>query len=154
MAGSDRCSTHLGRSVHRAAIELDDELVEGLLAMLRAGNYDVIACRAVGLSPRTFQHWCQRGTSTAARDEHYRVFRAKVEQARATGEARNVAAIASAARESWQAAAWMLERAYPERWARPSQRGDDAPAPTKSVDPGDPFAEVDELAERRGQRGA
>jgi hypothetical protein len=55
-----------------------------------------------------------------------------------------VASVAYGARENWRAAAWLLERQYPARWAsRP--REPEAPAPN----PQDPFAEVDELAARR-----
>ena len=36
-----------------------------------------------------------------------------------------VASVAVAARESWQAAAWLLERGHPERWSR-GARGQDA----------------------------
>jgi hypothetical protein len=53
-----------------------------------------------------------------------------------------VAAIIQAAqRGSWQAAAWLLERSYPDRWGR---RDAKPPLP-----PADAFSEVDELAKRR-----
>jgi hypothetical protein len=55
-----------------------------------------------------------------------------------------VLAIAKAAqRGNWQAAALLLERRWPERWAK----REPGPAP----DPADAFAEVDELAARRRQ---
>jgi hypothetical protein len=51
----------------------------------------------------------------------------------------------AAARGSWRAAAWMLERQYPERWALPA----DPPAPEDA----DGVDALDELAERRRGRG-
>jgi hypothetical protein len=36
----------------------------------------------------------------------------------AEAEMRDVALIAQAAKENWQAAAWRLERKYPARWGR------------------------------------
>ena len=56
-----------------------------------------------------------------------------------------VVAIAKAAqRGNWHAAAWLLERRWPERWGRPTERAGRWPPPTQ-----DEFAEVDELAARR-----
>jgi hypothetical protein len=63
--------------------------------------------------------------------------------AEALSETRLVVYVAHAARSSWRAAAWMLERRYPQRWGR-----DRAPEPV--VPPGgDAFTEIDQLAARR-----
>jgi hypothetical protein len=65
-------------------------------------------------------------------------------------EPRLVAEIVKASKSNWRAAAYLLERTYPERWARISQRSDEEPH-TRF----DPFAEfefADELAPRRSQR--
>lgn len=64
----------------------------------------------------------------------------------ATSEARLLIYVAQAARSSWRAAAWLLERRYPERWGRGGETEPGVP------DPADPFAEVDELARRRRAR--
>ena len=61
----------------------------------------------------------------------------------ALAEWRLVAHVARAARTNWRAAAWMLERRYPERWLHGAE-----PEPVLP-DGSDPFAEVDELARRR-----
>lgn len=58
--------------------------------------------------------------------------------------------VAAAQRGSWQAAAWVLERRWPERWARPPQRQADDGLPKPADD--DVFDEVDALAERRRRR--
>jgi hypothetical protein len=82
-------------------------------------------------------------------DEPYRSFRQSVEQARADAETRNIAIVATAAATNWQAAAWLLERTYPDRWARISQRNLAGAVNEPPARPDDPFAEVDELAAAR-----
>ena len=152
--GSDRCNAHLGR-IGRDTI-LTAELTERLCTILRAGNYLHVALRATGLGRSTFHLWMQRGKSYGARDALFHEFREQVSRARAEGEVRNVARIAAAAAESWQAAAWLLERQYPQRWGRPTTRSisvdptpqDETPARKQTSTP-DPFAEIDELATRR-----
>lgn len=153
LPGSDRCSTHL-RGTQGRPSKLTDELVETLVQMLRAGNYIGVCCHAVRITRQTFAYWMKRGTTDRPEDAPYREFRERVEQARAEGEVRNVTNIARAAIESWQAAAWLLERQYPERWGRPSspQRREAPPEDTPREAEFDPFAEVDELAERRKSR--
>lgn len=75
----------------------------------------------------------------------YVAFRERIDQARAVGEA----ALAREARTDWRAAAFLLERTAPERWARISHRtGEEPPA----VDPFEEFAKPDELAARRRKR--
>jgi hypothetical protein len=147
--GLEVCSIHAGAPVGRPT-KLDGPMADRIEQVLRAGAYMETAATVAGISYGQFKEWMKRGDPAGRerRDAPYRELRVRVEQARAEGEARNVGIIARAANENWQAAAWLLERMYPDRWARPSQRekGPETPAaPT----PGDPFAEVDELALRR-----
>jgi hypothetical protein len=69
--------------------------------------------------------------------------------AHALAEPRLVAEIVKASRSNWRAAAYLLERTYPEQWS-PSYR--EAPVAEHGRD--DPFGEFvsDELAVRRSQR--
>jgi hypothetical protein len=154
MQGSDRCAQHVGITGRKST--LTDEITEQLTSILRAGNYVTVACRAVGVSRDTFVSWMRRGVSELEADAPFREFRARVQRARAEGEVRNVAQIAKAAAESWQAAAWLLERQYPDRWGRPTTRPvvapDEEPVAAPESEPDDPFREVDELAARRRKR--
>jgi hypothetical protein len=157
MRGLDRCNVHAGLGRVGRKTLLTSAVAEQLVAMLRAGNYLHVTLNAVGVSRQAFHDWMKRGRSGAPEDAEFTELRGRVEQARAQGEARAVAQIAQAAATSWQAAAWMLERQYPERWGRVSVRYRDEegppPAAAVPVDQTDPFAEVDELAERRRRNG-
>jgi hypothetical protein len=155
--GAELCAFHLSKVGRRTL--LTEQVADQLVAMLKAGNYVTVATRAVGVSRRTFSEWMRRGKSDAPADAEFRVLRERVTKARAEAEVRHVAQISAAATDSWQAAAWMLERQYPDRWGRVSVRlREDAPPPAPeqelplTVD--DPFTEVDELAERRRNRNA
>lgn len=151
MNGSDRCVAHLGRNGRKT--NLTPELQDQLAAMLSAGNYLAVCCRAVGLPQSTYKMWFERGASDAPKDALYARFRDRMEEARARGEVRLVAEVSNAARENWQAAVWLLERLHPDRWARVSQRPEKTPE--SSPEPGppvDPLAELDELAPRRNAR--
>lgn len=153
MAESDVCSAHAGVVGRR--LTMTEEIVSQILVLLRQGNYIGTVCQAVGLPRRTFGEWMARGKSDSPDDSIYVDFREQVTQARAVGEARSVASIVTASKDDWKAAAWLLERQYPERWGKTSVRMRDEapPEPEAEVAPeDDPFAEVDELAERRAGR--
>ncbi len=105
--------------------------------MLRAGNHVDVAARAAGIAPATVALIRERGGEIADR----------IGQAAAEGEVRAVTQIAQAAAHNWQAAAWLLERTYPDRWARPVSRENEQPAPTMPI-----RDTVDDLAARRRER--
>jgi hypothetical protein len=111
--------------------------IDTLIAMLRAGNHVDVAARAAGIPQKTIDWMRERGGEIAD----------KVAQAAAEGEVRAVTQIAQAAAHNWQAAAWLLERTYPDRWARPVSRENEKPAPTMPARDG-----VDDLAARRRER--
>jgi hypothetical protein len=154
MANSTRCAFHLGKAGRESI--LTPELAARLETMLRAGNYIEVACRAVGISGEAFRKWMRRGR---AGEQQFAEFLGRMERALAEGEVRNVARIAAATQDSWQAAAWMLERQYPERWGRASTRvrlpdrpPEELPDAPAAAAEHDPFAEVDELAAKRRTR--
>ena len=101
--------------------KLTPEVEERIVRAIRAGNYPEVAARHAGVHPSTYYRWMERGAleGDASEDDPYRHLRAEVERALADAEAAEVALIAQAARGgSWAAAAWLLERRYPDRWGR------------------------------------
>lgn len=121
---------------------LTEELADQVVTMLRSGTLPRVACEAVGIDIRTLQRWLERGRSGRERDKAYREFTERVGRARAEAEARAVAQIARAASEDWRAAAWLLERQWPERWGK-------VPLAELVPEPASLSDELDELAGRR-----
>lgn len=108
--------------------KLNDDLKDQICKVVRAGNYIETAAAYAGLSKQTLYDWMKRGRREAEarisgkpavrREEKYVRFLDAIEKALADGEIRDVAIVAKAATENWQAAAWKLERRNPGRWGR------------------------------------
>lgn len=119
--------------------------------MIQAGNFLETAAAYVGISVSTLRDWIRRGEREAQRlstknaksnktEEPYLEFSAAIKKAQAEGEIRDVLLIGNAAREAWQAAAWRLERRFPDRWGRKGKLELSGPS-------GGPI-EVEEIRER------
>ena len=110
--------------------KLTPEIQEEILRVIKSGNYIETACAYVGINKSTFYEWLKRGAREKDRvaknprakvrksEKPYVDFHNAVEKALAQAEIRDVAIIGKAAEENWQAAAWRLERKFPERWGR------------------------------------
>jgi hypothetical protein len=86
-----------------------------IIAAVKAGNYRSTAAALAGIQGRTLAEWIRRGT---AGDPEFSHFSHLLKKAEAAGEAADLARIKRASIRSWTAAAWRLERKYPERWGR------------------------------------
>ena len=95
---------------------LTPAVVAAICETISAGNNIKTAISAAGIPPGTYEGW----QAYAERDPDgiYAEFFELIERARAGAEAANVRVIKEAAVKSWQAAAWLLERQYPERWGQ------------------------------------
>lgn len=152
MRGHQLCSAHLGTARGPDPIEPSTQLVEQLVAMLRAGNLIAVSARAVGVSRATLYRWLDKALDPKS-PAIYGELREAVERARAEGQVRLVAQIAAAAASDWRAAAWLLGRGY-EEWAQNVTRADDdVTSGTGGTPKHDPFREIDELAEKRLAKG-
>ena len=96
--------------------KLNPQLQERICQLISAGNYIRTACQAVGISGQTYINWMKRGEKSQ-KGSYFEFFEA-VKKAEAQAIARNVAVIQSAAKETWQAAAWWLERKHPQDWGK------------------------------------
>lgn len=110
--------------------KLNYEVQEKIVQAIKAGNYIETAAAYAGISKSTLYDWLKRGErekQRVAKNPRYRIrksekiyvdFSDAVEKALAEAEMRDVLLIGKAAEEQWQAAAWRLERKFPERWGR------------------------------------
>jgi len=78
-----------------------------IIDLLKAGNTRKTSYTAAGITDKTFAAWLKTSDFSDA-----------VKVAEEEAVARNVMVIANAAKKSWQAAAWWLERRRPEDYAR------------------------------------
>lgn len=95
--------------------KLTDRTKEDIVKALKAGNSRRDSALYAGISEATFYSWMARGREG---EPLYAEFLEAVEKAEAQSVVRNVAIIQRAAEETWQAAAWWLERKRPDDWGR------------------------------------
>jgi len=99
------------------ATKLTPDVHTLVVQLLGAGNYIETAAAAAGVSSSTMRDWLRRGAR--ARSGIYRELHEAVNKATAEAEAKDVIRISKAASSGeWRAAAWKLERRYPERFGQ------------------------------------
>lgn len=99
--------------------KLTPAVKDKIVTAVASGVFQDIAARYAGIDPATFYRWMEKGMDPDQPDPRYGEFREAIETAKAQSEVRSVALInAAAQRGTWQAAAWYLERSYPQRWGR------------------------------------
>lgn len=110
-------------------VKLNEEIQKKVVDAVRAGNYLETAAAYSGLDVSTVRRWVKRGereiqrleskgAKSKASEKKYIEFCTAIKKASAESEMRDVLVIGNAAKEAWQAAAWRLERKYPDRWGR------------------------------------
>lgn len=87
-----------------------------LVRALADGNTRRTAAALAGIDDSTLRRWLARGHDDDSGPYH--TLRLAVEQAEAEAESRMVALINAAAPQTWQAAAWWLERRRPQDWRK------------------------------------
>lgn len=96
--------------------KLTPALQQKIVDAIRMGAYIETAAAYAGIRKSTFYDWLRKGAS--AKRGKYREFSDAIEKALAESEMRDLEVIAQASKENWQAAAWRLERKFPDRWGR------------------------------------
>lgn len=94
------------------------EVVDRLLNAIRAGATYEVACDHAGIAYSTLRSWIV-AAEESRNDQAKMDLLEAIKKAEADAEVANIALIRKAASDGqWQAAAWILERRHPERWAR------------------------------------
>jgi len=93
-----------------------------LISMIRIGVPLQTACKCCNLDYATVKEWIQRGKGTHSsrgKTPEFSAFADSYDQAIGECEANLIARIQTAASNDWKAAAWLLARRHPQRWAEP-----------------------------------
>lgn len=102
--------------------KFNPETAGKIILAVKAGNYVETAAAFAGVCKDSVYAWLERGRKRNelgeidTEDLPYAQFSDGLETARAQAEMDNVEIIQKAARTTWQAAAWFLERQYFKRW--------------------------------------
>lgn len=80
------------------------------------GNYTKVVCDYLGICESTWYKWLKDGEK--AKSGLKMEFFQSIKKAEAEAQIRNVGIIQQSAKENWQAAAWYLERKFPDMWGR------------------------------------
>ena len=107
--------------------KITPELVDEILTYKENGLSDKDVCDMVGVAPGTFYKWIKEADTGINIDhpdkpvshaELKRELRDGLKRAQAAFKAYHIQNISKAAKKSWQASAWMLERMYPKEFGR------------------------------------
>lgn len=99
------------------ASKLKEPVVSRLLEAIELGATYELACKYAGITYQTLLNWRTRGAS--AKSGKYKTFVSELEEAEGRATVRWLNVIEQAAEDgTWVAAAWKLERRYPNEYGR------------------------------------
>lgn len=109
-------------------MNLTDEVADRIVDAIRRGTPLRFACEAAGVSYDTALRWLRIGhgatgdgwTPTPATRRRYEGFASAVERAQAEAVDAAVSHVERAGQGDWRAAAWLLERRWPETFGQKS----------------------------------
>lgn len=99
--------------------KLDREGVQEAVRLTKMGLNDQDIAAYIGVAPQTYSTWRNHPKTEVQQELAEALKKAETERKGAL-----LARILKATDESWQAAAWMLERRYPAEYARPDRYHD------------------------------
>ncbi len=103
---------------------VDDLVTRRIVDAIRAGASRAAAAEAARVGRTTLFRWLKDGATGA---EPYASFLAKVREAEGELEKELLGIIKGHSANSWQAAAWILERKFQKRWAIRKDREREGP---------------------------
>lgn len=94
-------------------------------ARLHAAGLSIpVLCKAMGIRPDVAMVWSARGRADLAAgiDSPFSQWWCAMEEAKGASEANLVRLVSAGAASDWKAAAFLLERRFPQRWGKPEHR--------------------------------
>ena len=100
--------------------KLTEELIEVMCGLKAKGMHNKDICMAVGIHEATLYRWLNKPSARLHRvlSEEFKKAEARYKQELLD----TIRGAALAKRQYWTAAAWLLERKYPEEFGRPETR--------------------------------
>ena len=100
--------------------KLTEELIEVMCGLKSKGMHNKDICMAVGIHEATLYRWLNKPSARLHRvlSEEFKKAEARYKQELLD----TIRGAALAKRQYWTAAAWLLERKYPEEFGRPETR--------------------------------
>ena len=106
--------------------KLNADVQKRICDALQKGNTRRVACLVGGIAEQTLSNWLNKGENPRLKkdgspykeDEPFIEFLGSIKKAEATAEQEALVHIKNAMPDSWQAAAWYLERKRPQDWAK------------------------------------
>jgi len=117
--------------------------IEEITTAIKLGVPPVVAAVQHGVLEDEFIEWMRRGQTAGRGEAAYAKFYEAIRSAEALCETALVGVVRRAAGEHWQAAVWLLERRFPERYVRKSVSDEQG---KKQAGQPDVFAAVDAAA--------
>jgi transcriptional regulator with XRE-family HTH domain len=107
------------RQYNSRSYKLHEQTVVEAERLAKSGMTREHTARALGIAPSTYSRWLEIGENAEDEEKLERKLYDRVLKAEGEAIARNVALVQKAAQDgNWQAAAWWLERRYPNDYAR------------------------------------
>lgn len=118
-------------------VTCNEQLTERIATLVRTGAYPVVAAATEGLDKQTFQQWMLRGQRVERGNWRFQHFRQAILKAEADCEVAWTLRQSSknADASARQAAQWLLERRFPDRWVRQSVSVEREEPPSTSSTP-------------------
>lgn len=97
--------------------KLTKELIKEAEKLIKLGNFARNVCKYLNIDESTWYRWLREGKNSSENSLKYQFYHT-IKKAEAIVEIRHLNIIQNAAKKNWHAAAWFLERRYPDKWGK------------------------------------
>ncbi|HXM86142.1 MAG TPA: hypothetical protein VN889_00775 [Solirubrobacteraceae bacterium] len=124
MRDRDFCFQHSPSGGTGRPTKFTPEVAAKIIQAAQAGVYPAVAAAFAGVSTSTLDGWLHEAAADidAGRETPLSVFSEEIVRIVAQTEVAALARIRAAMAEDWRAAAWFIERRFPERWSKRDTR--------------------------------